>query len=63
MVLTPRKDDPDKWQAIVKHPETGEAQLYETHINDIEMPNPRELGMKPNPTGPGWIGKKRKRSS
>jgi hypothetical protein len=63
MVLTPRKDDPDKLQAIVKHPETGEAHIYETHTNDIELPNPRELGMKPNPVGPGWIGKKRKRSS
>jgi hypothetical protein len=64
MVLMPSKSDPGNWQAIVKHPETGEAHLYDTRTNDFGMPDPRELGMKKNPLGPGWVGgKKRKGSS
>ena len=64
VVFTPNKHDPDKWDAVVKHPETGDATLYETR-SDLGMPSPGDIGATPNPSGPGFVtgGKKRKRSS
>lgn len=56
VVVVPSADDPRKWQAIVKHPVTGEATIYETQPDWAkELPDPREFGMRPNPDGPGWV--------
>jgi hypothetical protein len=52
LVLTPG-EDPEKWLAIVKHPVTGEPTIYDAR-DDLGLPDPRELGFKPNSDGPGW---------
>ena len=53
-VLVPNRDDPTRWQAIVKHPVTGEPHIYDAR-DSLGLPDPRELGMRPNPDGPGWV--------
>lgn len=53
VVFTPNKDS-DEWDAIVKHPETGEATVYPVS-QEIDMPSPREIGATPNPSGPGFL--------
>ena len=63
LVLTPSSRNPAEWDAIVKHPVTGMPQFYKTRTNDIDMPDPRELGMRRNPAGPGWVRDDPQRSS
>ena len=57
VVFTPSQRDPDKWDVIVKNPETGSASIYPT-LQDLDMPSPREVGAMPNPLGPGFITRK-----
>jgi hypothetical protein len=54
VVFTPNKDNPDKWDAIVKNPETGSASIYPT-LQDLDMPSPSEIDVAPNRLGPGFV--------
>jgi hypothetical protein len=57
VVFTPSQTGSDAWDAIVKHPETGEVTIYPT-IQGLGMPGPEEIGARPNRSGPGFITRK-----
>lgn len=63
LVLTPSQKDARMWDAIVKDPRTGLPTVYNTHADDIGLPDPRAFGARKHRLGPGWVTKDRQRPS
>jgi hypothetical protein len=58
-VLTPDAENANLWEALVTHPETGVPTLYKAQ-NVMDLPDPRELGAKPD-SMLGWKFRKKRK--
>ncbi len=60
LVLIPKQDDPSKYEALITMP-NGDPYIVPVRSHDLGLPDPREFGSRPHPSGFGWVTPKRKR--